>query len=297
MILVTGGSGMVGEELKKILPNALYPSSKELNLLDSNSIEKFFTKHKVTKIIHLAAYVGSLHDNIDNAVQYFEQNILMNTLITKSAYEYGVERFIGILSTCIYPDKGMEYPLKESIIHNGSPHEALYGYAYAKRAHAVQIDTYKKQFDLNYSYLIPTNMYGKSKHLERMHFVNDLVVKIIKATKNKEKEIILFGDGTPLRQFISARDFARFIKVYLENGSSINLNVSDEYNRSIHEMAAIALNLYNPELKVIYDDSKPNGQFRKDVDLSLLKENFPSFQFTSFENGLRDLFEYYEKIL
>lgn len=296
MILITGGSGMVGEELKKILPNALYPSSKELNLLDSNSIEKFFTINQVTKIIHLAAYVGSLHDNIDNAVQYFEQNILMNTLITKAAYEHRVERFIGILSTCIYPDKGMEYPLKESIMHNGSPHEALYGYAYAKRSHAVQIDTYKKQFGLNYSYLIPTNMYGKSKHLERMHFINDLVVKIIKATKNKEKEIILFGDGTPLRQFISARDFARFIKIYLESGSSINMNVSDEYNRSIQEMAAIALNLYNPELKVIYDDSKPNGQFRKDVDSSLLRENFPSFQFTSFQNGLRDLFEYYEKL-
>lgn len=297
MILVTGGSGMVGSELRKILPNAMYPTSSELNLLDQNSIETYFRKHKIDSVIHLAAYVGSLHDNIENAVRYYEQNVLMNTQLTKSAYANGVQRFIGILSTCIYPNDGLAYPMKEDDIHNGAPHESLYSYAYAKRSHAVQLNAYKSQYGVNYSYLIPTNMYGQSLHLDRMHFINDLVVKIIRATKNGEKELRLFGDGSPLRQFIAAKDFALFIKLYLESGCGESLNVSDEYNRSINEMARLAVSLYNPDLHIVYDSSKPNGQYRKDVDVSRLKQIFPQFSFNSLENGLLELFEYYEKIL
>ena len=182
-------------------------------------------------------------------------------------------------------------------MHSGPPHIALYGYAYAKRAHAVQIDTYKKQYNVDFSYLIPTNMYGKSKHSDRMHFVNDLVVKIIRATRNHSDHITLFGDGTPLRQFISARDFARFISFYVDKGLAVNLNVSDRYNRSIDEMANIAVNLYNPKLKIKYDESRPNGQYRKDVDVSKLEQFFPEFKFTSLNKGLTELFTYYEKIL
>jgi GDP-L-fucose synthase len=178
MILVTGGSGMVGSELKKFMPECLYPSSKELNLLSDQSIRDYFKINKIKSVIHLAAYVGSLHDNIENRVKYFDLNIIMNTNITKISYEFGITKFIGILSTCIYPDKNMTYPMLESSIHEGAPHKDLYSYAYAKRAHAVQLDAYKNQYGVDFSYLIPTNLYGYSSHFERLHFVNDLVLKI-----------------------------------------------------------------------------------------------------------------------
>ena len=155
-ILITGASGMVGSYLSKLLPKAFTPSSKELNLLDSNSVERYMKEHSFDYVIHLAAYVGSLHDNIENRTPYFDQNILMNTILTKYSYESGVRNFLGILSTCIYPDNINEFPIHESKLHDGSPHIDLMSYAYAKRSHAVQIEAYKQSFNVNYNYLIPT---------------------------------------------------------------------------------------------------------------------------------------------
>jgi GDP-L-fucose synthase len=295
MILVTGGSGMVGSELKKIMPECLYPTSKELNLLSEQSIKAYFSKNKIRSVIHLAAYVGSLHDNIENRVKYFDLNVIMNTNITSISHQFGITKFLGILSTCIYPDKNMVYPMLESNIHEGAPHEDLYSYAYAKRSHAVQIDAYKKQYGVDYSYLIPTNLYGYSSHLERLHFVNDLVIKIINAKKNSLKTIELFGDGTPLRQFMFAGDFARFIKEYFYSNINISMNVGDPTNRSIQEMAEIAINLKKIDIRIIYNNSKPNGQFRKDVDMSIMKKHFSNFTFSTFEFGLDKLFKYYEE--
>jgi len=297
MILVTGGSGMVGKDLKKFMPNALYPSSNELDLLSENSIKNFFTKNEITGVIHLAAYVGSLHDNIENRVQYFDQNIIMNTLITKISFEFGVKKFIGVLSTCIFPDKGMKYPMSELQIHNGAPHIDLYSYAYAKRSHAVQLDAYKYQYGVDYSYLIPTNMYGYSNHDDRLHFINDLVLKIVKARKNKLSSIELFGDGSPMRQFMFSEDFARFIMEYYNSGITESINVGDPENRSVLEMAEIALKVSNSKLSIVFNDSKPNGQHRKDVDMSKMTKNFPSFKFTPFEIGIEKLFKFYVKKL
>ena len=103
-ILVTGGSGMVGRYLKEIIPDIVTPSSNKLNLTNSEMVRSYFHDNKFDYVVHLAAYVGSLHDNIDNATAYFDENILMNTIVTKYSYESGVKNFLGMLSSCIYPD-------------------------------------------------------------------------------------------------------------------------------------------------------------------------------------------------
>ncbi len=288
---------MVGSELKKIMPECLFPNSIELNLLSEQSIRNYFSKNKISSVIHLAAHVGSLHDNIENRVKYFDYNTIINTQITRISYEYGVKKFIGILSTCIYPDKNMVYPMKESEIHAGAPHHDLYSYAYSKRAHAVQMDAYNQQYGVDFSYLIPTNLYGYSNHIDRLHFVNDLVIKIIKAQKKGENSIELFGDGSPLRQFMFAGDFARFIKEYFYSNLTVNMNAGDSVNRSINEMAQIAINVRNLNLEIKYNDIKPNGQYRKDVNMSLMNENFPNFEFSTFEENLKKLFKFYEEIV
>ena len=145
-ILVTGGTGLIGTYLKKYLPTATYVGSRDFNLLDLIEVKKMFLELKPKKIIHLAAMVGGVHHNIEEPVKYFENNILMNTFILKESFANNVENFLGILSSCIYPDDIKEYPIKESELLNGAPHKDLFSYSYAKRCMAIHIDMYNKKF-------------------------------------------------------------------------------------------------------------------------------------------------------
>ena len=298
-ILVTGGSGMVGSELKLLLPNASFPTSQQLDLTSQKCVESYFSFNKFTHVVHLAAYVGSLHDNIRNRISYYDQNVLMNTILTKCAFENGVENFLGVLSTCIYPANNIEFPMKERELHNGMPHESLMSYAYAKRAHAVQLDNYRISKGVNYNYLIPCNLYGSPNvsHLDRQHFVNDLIMKIYKANRDKT-DLILFGDGSPLRQFMHARDFARVISEFVNNDLHDSFNVAPDYNLSIFEYVNIALKaLPVQNMEVVYDTSLPNGQFQKDVCCEKFSKYFGNFEFSRLEDGMMELYRSYEELL
>jgi len=295
-ILITGGSGMVGRSLKELIPNAYTPTSKELDLTNSELVKEYFNDNKFDYVIHLAAYVGSLHDNIENSTQYFDNNILMNTLVTKYAYESGVKNLIGILSTCIYPNDLNSFPITEDKLHLGAPHPSLMSYAYAKRSHAVQLQAYKERFKINYNYLIPCNLFGivSKSHEKRSHFVNDLIFKIIDAQKNKNNFITLFGDGTPLRQFMLASDLARVIYEYIKQDCRHSFNVAPDINLSVNDIAKVAIEeCTDGSMSIKYDSSKPNGQHRKDVDTSLLKNYIRDFSFTNLNEGIKSIYEYY----
>ena len=294
-ILITGGSGMVGNCLKKYFPNAYIPTSKELDLTNSEQVKNYFYNNKFDYVIHLAAHVGSLHDNIKNRTLYFDENILMNTLVTKSAYKSGVKNFLGVLSTCIYPNNINNYPIKETQLHNGPPHPDLLSYAYAKRSHAVQLLAYKETYNINYNYLIPCNLFGivSEKHKNRSHFVNDLIFKIINSKNNNLDYITLFGDGTPLRQFMYAEDFAKIIYEYINKKLNISFNVAPDNNMSIEQLAKVAIKTCNQDMLIKYDNSKPNGQYRKDVDTSLFKKHI-DFSFTPLSEGIKAVYNEYK---
>ncbi len=293
-VLITGASGMVGRELAKLLPEAYCPSSSELDLINPTAVQQYMNREKFDYVVHLAAYVGSLHDNIDNRTLYFDQNILMNTIITKYSYESGVKNFLGVLSTCIYPDNIKSFPIKESSLHEGAPHSDLMSYAYAKRSHAVQLTAYKESFDVNYNYLIPCNLYGlvSDAHKGRSHYVNDLIHKIILAKSNNDKHITLFGDGSPLRQFMYAGDLAKVISYYLDNWINESFNVAPSINISVDAIAKIALTVCEAEYMTIeYDSRKPNGQHRKDVDTTVLRNCMPDLEFLSLAAGIRKIYD------
>lgn len=297
-ILVTGGTGQVGKELQKLLRNATYIGSKDFDLTDENSVKILFN-NKFDTVIHLAAKVGGLMDNIQNPAAFYDKNVLINTLVLKHSYLTGVKNFLGILSTCIYPDYIEEYPIKESDLHKGIPAAGNLSYAYAKRAFAVQIDAYNQQYKTNYNYIIPCNLYGLSEHndVNTLHFVNALVKKIADAVKNNQDYILLFGDGSPRRQFIHARDLAHVIFEVIDKDIKDNFNVAGYDNFSIKEMAEIALRITgNDHIKIQFDTSKPNGQLRKDVDITKFKKNLPNFKFESFENGILELYNYYANV-
>jgi GDP-L-fucose synthase len=293
-ILITGASGMVGRELLKLIPSAYCPSSTELDLINPIAVKKYLDAESFDFVIHLAAYVGSLHDNIDNRTLYFDQNILMNTIVTKYAYESGVKNFLGILSTCIYPDNISSFPIKEESLHEGAPHVDLMSYAYAKRSHAVQLKAYKESFNVNYNYLIPCNLYGlvSDTHKGRSHYVNDLIHKIILAKQKNEDYITLFGDGSPLRQFMFAEDFAKVIKRYVYEELNNSFNVAPSINLSVNDIARIALKACNAEyMNIKYDSSKPNGQHRKDVDTEAMMTAMPGINFLDLTSGIKKIYD------
>jgi len=293
-ILVTGGSGMVGKSLKKYLPDAIYISSKDYDLTSEIDVYQMFNNIKPDIVIHLAAKVGGIMDNITYPADYFDKNIIMNTLMLKWTQQHNVKRFIGILSTCIYPDVVESYPINENVLHLGPPAKTNFSYGYAKRALAVQIDAYNQQYDTQYQYLIPCNLYGEyDKYGNNSHFIAALIKKIHNAKINNENKITLFGVGSPLRQFMHSDDLAYVIKYCLDNNIYDNMNVAIDENLSITEMAQIALKACSAEhIEIEYDITKPNEQYRKDVSSEILKSKLPSFSPINLYDGIKQTYNY-----
>lgn len=291
-ILVTGGSGLVGKYLQQTL-DATYISTREFNLVNESEVARMFHIHNPDVVIHLAARVGGIMENIHNPYEFYEDNLLMNTFVVKWARLTGVKKFVGALSSCIFPDTAKRYPLLEEDLHKDLPAESNFGYGYAKRMLGVHIDIARKQ-GLNYSYVIPSNLYGEyeQKDVDKKHYVGALLEKIYLANKNNEDHITLFGDGTPLRQFTYAKDIAEILKMIVENDVRENLNISVPDNLTIDEMARLALKATNSEhLSIKYDTSKPNGQFRKDISIEKFQKIFPSFKFTPYIQGIEQTYK------
>lgn len=289
-ILITGGSSMVGKHLKDLLPHATYLSSSHANLTEQDQIRDLIKNNKPQTVIHLAARVGGIIDNIAHPGEYFYQNVMMNTMLMEESRINGVERFIGILSTCIYPDilPVDLYPLKEDLLFMGPPTPTNFSYGYAKRCMAVQTEAYNKEYGLKYNYLIPCNLYSEHDKFipGKAHFVADLVRKIV-AAKKGDKKLNLFGTGTPLRQNMYAGDLARVIKICIDNDITESFNVAVSDNLSIKKMAEIALKVCDAEdIDIVWDSSKPDGQYRKDVSNQKMMNILPDFKFTSLEEGI-----------
>lgn len=292
-ILVTGGNGMVGSHLKEIRSDLITFSSKDYDLTKYEDADKTISITKPDTILHLAAKVGGIKANIESPVDYFEENLLINTNILKAAHQNGVKRFIGILSTCAYPDVVDSYPMTEEDLHKGPPAISNFGYGYAKRCLAVQIDAYNKQYGTKYQYLIPSNLYSEYEHKDEKntHFLNALVEKIIKAEQEGKKEITLWGTGKPLRQFTYALDLAKVISYVVDKDITESFNVSYPYSYTIHEMADIALDvLGHADWKINYIHPELDGQFRKDVSVDKMLNYVPDFKFTPLDKGIKIIY-------
>ena len=283
---------MVGKHLQEILPDAIYVGSKNYDLRNWLETKNLFETHKPTHVIHLAARVGGIQDNISKPAEYFDDNILINTNVLKMCKIYKVKRFIGILSTCIYPDKvkGLEfsYPMTEESLFLGPPTPTNFSYAYAKRCLAVHIDAHNKQYNTKYNYLIPCNLYSEYDNFEdenKMHFITALLKKI----KTSEKTLNLLGSGIPLRQFMYAGDLARVIKTVLDNDITHSFNVAVSENLTIHNMAYTALKTLKKDLEIQWS-GEFNGQLRKDVCNKKMLKYIPDFKFTSFKKGIKKVY-------
>ena len=292
-ILITGGNGLVGSEFKG--DQYFKPSSKEYDLTDRDQTYRLMLK-EFDGVIHCAAKVGGLGSNMNYKGEFFYNNIIMNTNVIEGARLSKVKNLVAFLSTCVFPDN-VEYPLTEKKIHLGPPHFSNDAYAYAKRMADVQIRAYKEQYGLNYKTVIPSNIYGPNDNYDLIngHVLPSLIHKCYLSRENKTP-LTIWGSGKPLREFIFSRDVAKLTEWVLHNyneNEPIILSTSEEV--SINDVVGMIVELMNFKGDVIFDSSKPDGQFRKPSDNSKIKNYLPEFQFTPLYTGLKETIEYFEK--
>jgi GDP-L-fucose synthase len=282
--LVTGGTGLVGSAII-----ADIKVGRNYDLTNPLICDSMFNEHKPTHVIHCAAKVGGLGGNMNYKGEYFHNNIMINTNVIESARKAGVTNLVSFLSTCVFPDD-IEYPLTEKKIHLGEPHFSNYPYAYAKRMADIQIRAYREQYGVKYTSVIPCNIYGPNDNfsLEHGHVIPMLMHKLYLAQQRNE-DFVVWGSGKPLREFIFSKDVAKLAEWALDNydeSEPIIFSTSNEI--SIMDLVDLLVKEFEFKGKVIFDDSKPDGQFRKPSDNSKLKSYLPEFEFTSIEEGIRE---------
>ena len=217
-ILVTGASGLVGnairEESKSTKYEWIFLNSSMCDLRNYENTKLYFEEKSPDYVVHLAANVGGLFKNLENNVTMYEDNMMINFNVLRSCHENGIKNCISLLSTCIFPNN-TTYPIDETMLHKGPPHESNEGYSYAKRLLDVHCKLYNNKYGYNFKCIIPTNLYGKYDNysLTDGHVVPALIHKCyLESNSNKvNKWINVWGTGTPLRQFLYVNDLAKIL--------------------------------------------------------------------------------------
>jgi len=284
-ILITGGTGLVGSRF--IGEDYIKIGSNDLNLLNQNSIGDFLKNKEIEGVIHCAARVGGVKGNMEYPGEFTYGNLKMNTGIIEEARKAGIKKLIAFSSTCVFPDK-VEYPLTPDKIHLGPPHSSNYGYAYAKRMAEIQMQSYREQYGVNYFSVIPCNIYGPADNynLEDGHVLPSLIHKFHLADISGS-DVTIWGSGSPLREFVFSEDVADLTRILFDNyKEGIPVIISSGKEISIKEVVEIIASEFNFRGKIIWDLDKPEGQFRKPSDNSVIRSIAPDFEFTPIEEGI-----------
>ena len=292
--LITGSNGLLGNSLKRKLgENNYYHSRKKCDLTDPVSSSVYFSKignNNIDTLIHTAALVGGVKANNDNNEKFFDVNYRINNTVVNLAKSHKIKNFIGILSTCVFPDN-IPQPITSDQIDNGIPHKTNYGYSYSKRLLNYQIQTIKDVYGWNWKSIIPCNLYGPNDNfnLDTSHVIPALIRKAHLASVNGSKYEI-WGSGKPLRQFLYVDDLSDIIEWSINNWKSDSpLMAVNPLEYSIKNVAIIIGDLFDlkPE-QYSFDTSKLDGQFRKTAS-----SDVPNWNFTTLENGLEKTVKWY----
>ena len=304
-VLITGGFGLVGSAVQSVsLEYAsqyefVFVKSRDYDLSSMEQTKSMFEKYKPEFVIHLAACVGGLFKNMNHKVDMLERNLMINYNVVKCSHDYGVEKLVACLSTCIFPDK-TTYPINESMLHDGPPHTSNDAYAYAKRMLEIHCQAYRENYGSNFVCVIPTNIYGPHDNysLEDGHVIPSLIHKCHNA-KIANESFVVRGTGKPLRQFIYSVDLAKLILFSLKNvdRENIILSVPEIQEVSIEYVARLIARAFNYESFMVFDDSFADGQYKKTADNSKLMNLFylmnESFEFTHMEHGIQSSVDWF----
>ncbi len=287
MIIVTGGTGLVGKALQKLHPEFIYLGSKDGDLRNLEETKQIFQKHQPTGIIHLACVVGGLYKNINSNYEMFMDNMAINNNIMQCCKEFKVQHGLFILSTCVFPNK-TEYPINETMLHNGAPHPSNEGYSFAKRNLEIMCRLHNKKYNTKFTCVIPTNLYGPNDNfnMEDAHVIPNLIHKTHIAEK-ENRPLTLRGSGKALRQFLFVDDFAQMLSKLLYSERHEELVVcAPKEEISIQLLTDMIVYLYEFDNRITYDLSYSDGQYKKTADGSKFNDMFPDFKYTSLPEGL-----------
>ena len=271
-ILVAGGTGLVGSaivrELGRVNKKVIGISSKEVNLLDRAKTFSYIKDLKPNVIIDAAAKVGGVGSNNAFPVEFLSQNLQIQSNLMDAAHEAKVEKFVFLGSSCIYP-RNCAQPIKEDYLLTGELEQTNSAYAIAKIAGIELIKSYRKEYGYSWISVMPTNLYGPNDNfdLENSHVLPALIRKFVEAKRNNSPEVVLWGSGTPLREFLHVDDLAKAISVCLEkydDSQQINIGSGDEI--SIKDLGQKIANLTGFTGKVVWDSNRPDGTPRKVLD-------------------------------
>ncbi len=301
-VCVTGGAGFLGSYIQETLrmrgaDQIFIPRIEEYDLTSITDIRKMLNDSKPDIIIHLAALAGGIGANRARPAEFFYKNLMMGIPLMHEAWEKGVDKFVAIGTICAYP-KFTPVPFKEENLWDGYPEETNAPYGLAKKMLLVQSQAYREQYGFNSIYLLPVNLYGPGDNfnLETSHVVPALIRKMIEAEEQGEKEVVLWGDGSPTREFFYAGDAARGIVLAAERYNSrepVNLGAGMEI--SIKDLAHLIAKLTGFSGEIIWDISKPNGQPRRAIDVSRAKEYFNFEAEMPFEEGVKKTISWFRE--
>ena len=299
-ILVAGGTGLVGSaivrELERVNKKVIGISSKDVNLLDRAKTFSYIKDLKPNVIIDAAAKVGGVGSNNAYPVEFLTQNLQIQSNLMDAAHDAKVDKFVFLGSSCIYP-RNCAQPIKEDYLLTGELEQTNSAYAVAKIAGIELIKSYRKEYGYSWISVMPTNLYGLNDNfdLENSHVLPALIRKFVEAKRNNSTEVVLWGSGTPLREFLHVDDLAKAILVCLEkydDAQQINIGSGDEI--SIKDLAVKIANLTRFTGKVVWDSNRPDGTPRKVLDSTKIN-NLGWKPSITLDQGIAATVEWYQE--
>ena len=302
-ILITGGRGFLGSHTvdkfrQEGAENLIVFSSKEFDLRKESAVKKLFkTYPDIDIVIHIAADIGGIKYSSTYPAQQFYNNTMMNTLILHYSYLNNVKKFIGIGTVCEYPEV-TPIPFKESYVWNGYPVPTNDAYGLSKRSLLGQTIAYHKQYGFNVIHILPINMYGPRDDfsLEDSHVIPALIIKIHEAKQTNKKSVEAWGSGKASREFVYVKDVAEAIYLATKNYNKPDpVNIGTGHEIKIKDLAHLIADLIEYKGEIIFDASKPEGQMRRQLEVSKAQKEFGFIAKTNLREGLEKVIEWYEK--
>jgi GDP-L-fucose synthase len=308
-VLVTGGGGFLGRAVISALKargveTVFSPRRRDCDLRDVTAIQRLLAEtsdrrngivRPVDLVLHLAANVGGIGANRAHPADFFYDNLMMGVQLLHESWRAGVPKFVAIGTVCAYP-KFTPVPFREEALWNGYPEETNAPYGLAKKMLLVQSQAYRDQYGYNSVFLLPVNLYGPFDNFNpaSSHVIPALIRKCLEAVESGAAEVVVWGDGSPTREFLYVDDAAEGIVLAAERyDSSEPVNLGSAFEISIRDLVGLIAQEVGFAGKIVWDVSQPNGQPRRKLDTSRAAEQFGFRSATDFATGLRRTVAWY----